>query len=112
MVVTELVLFDGTGSVTPGGGVIVTVLTSGASGAVVGAVARTVITTLPPDGKRGTLPLMRPPLVTSGMALQSLVPVPAVPVQIALTLVSPAGRVSLNVVPSAALRPLLIRVMV
>ena len=48
LVVTVLVLFEGVGSTTPDGGVMVTVLTTGP---VDGAVPRIVMITLPPDGK-------------------------------------------------------------
>ena len=109
MVVTELVLFVGIGSVTPGGGEMVTVLVTGP---VAGAVPRIVMITLPPDGKRGIEPLTLLPVTARVIAAQALVPEPDDPVQLAVTPVRPAGKVSLKVAPSAALRPLLISVTV
>ena len=109
LVVTVLVLLVGVGSVTPGGGVMVTVFVTGP---VAGAVPRIVMMTLPPDGKRGIEPLTLLAVTARVMAAQALVPVPDEPVHVAVTPVRPAGSVSLKVAPSAALRPLLIRVTV
>ena len=108
LVVTELVLLPGVGSVTPGGGVMVTVLVTGP---VAGAVPRIVMITLPPDGKLGIEPLTELAVTASAIAAQALVPVPEDPVQAAVTPVRPAGKVSLKLAPLAALKPLLISVM-
>ena len=87
-VVTVLVLLLRSGSVTPGGGVIVSVLFNGPEA---GATPFTVITKLPPDGNCGTVPLMTPAVNEIGIVAQALVPVPLVPVHVTATLLSPAG---------------------
>jgi hypothetical protein len=101
VVVAVLVLLPAAGSVVPTGGCAVALLMIEVP--LVGAVAFTVNVTVAPLASVVIV------LVTE-VALALTVPQVAVPVvtaQLAVTLVRPAGNVSVNVVPFAALGPLL-----
>jgi hypothetical protein len=107
-VVTVLVLLPGTGSFVPAGGATVAVFDKGAfvAGEVVPLI---VMTSEPPDGKVGIVPLTMLP-VTETTPGQTAPPV-ALP-QVALAPVSDAGSGSLNVAPFAADGPALVIVSV
>jgi hypothetical protein len=106
-VVTVLVLLLESGSLMPGGRPMVAVLVM-VPVALGETVPLIVMTTLPPEGKFGTLPLTLLP--TTPMLLGQMAPTVAEP-QLAETPVIALGTMSLKVVPLAVEGPaLLIRI--
>ena len=101
LVVAELEPLLGFGSSVPGGGDTVAVLVNVVAPLTVPVI---VITTLPPTGSTGTVPLTElPETLTAPQAAP-----PAAPPQLAHTPLTTAGTLSMNVVPSAGLGPALV----
>jgi hypothetical protein len=106
VVVTELVLLPGVGSVVPAGGLAVALFVIVVP--LVGAVAFTVNVTVAP---LASVVIVLVTVVAPTVTVPH-VAVPVVTAQLAVTPVRPAGSVSVNVVALAALGPLLCTVTV